>query len=126
MLLFLAEEDFNRRIVRGLRRRLPNLDIVRVQDAGLTAQPDSEVLKRAASENRIFLTHDVTTMSRHAFDRVTDNLQMPGCHRSFPNRPNRRSHRRTRPARRMQSGKRMAKSSHFPAAEKLKLFGDKV
>ena len=32
MLLFLSDEDFNRRIVRGLRRRLPALDIVRVQD----------------------------------------------------------------------------------------------
>jgi len=35
MLLFLSDEDFNRRIVRGLRRRLPHLDVVRVQDVGL-------------------------------------------------------------------------------------------
>ena len=78
MLLLLAVEDFNRRIVRGLRRRLPSLDIVRVQDAGLMTQPDTEVLKWAASENRIVLTHDVTTMSKHAFDRVTEGLSMPG------------------------------------------------
>ncbi len=77
-LLFLADEDFNRRIVRGLRRRLPHLDIVRVQDAGLITQPDTEVLKWAANENRIVLTHDVTTMSKHAFARVTQNLPRPG------------------------------------------------
>src|SRR5215204_6265951 len=78
MLLFLADEDFNRRIMRGLRRRLPSFDIVRVQDAGLIAQPDTEVLKWAASENRIVLTHDVTTMSKHAFDRVIERLPLPG------------------------------------------------
>lgn len=78
MIRFLSDEDFNRRILRGLRRRLPALDVVRVQDVGLTAKPDAEVLDWAASENRVVLTHDVTTMSRHAFDRVNQNLPMPG------------------------------------------------
>jgi hypothetical protein len=32
MLRFAADENFNADIVRGLRRRLPELDIVRVQD----------------------------------------------------------------------------------------------
>ena len=32
----------------------------------------------AANENRVLLTHDVTTMSKHAFDRVSLNLKMPG------------------------------------------------
>ncbi len=78
MLLFLSDEDFNRRIVRGLRRRLPQLDIVRVQDVGLITKSDTEVLEWAASENRVVLTHDVTTMSKHAFDRVEKELLMPG------------------------------------------------
>ncbi len=78
MLLFLSDEDFNRRIVRGLRRRLPQLDIVRVQDVGLITRPDTEVLEWAANENRVVLTHDVTTMSKHAFDRVEQDLRMPG------------------------------------------------
>ena len=78
MLLFLSDEDFNRRIVRGLRRRLPRLDVVRVQDVGLIARPDTEVLEWAANENRVVLTHDVTTMSKHAFDRVNQRLPMPG------------------------------------------------
>jgi len=78
MLLFLSDEDFNRRIVRGLRRRLPRLDVVRVQDVGLIARPDTEVLEWAANENRVVLTHDVSTMSKHAFDRVNGKLTMPG------------------------------------------------
>ena len=78
MLLFLSDEDFNRRIVRGLRRRLPLLDMVRVQDVGLTTRPDTEVLEWAANENRVVLTHDVTTMSKQAFDRVEKGLAMPG------------------------------------------------
>ncbi len=78
MLLFLSDEDFNRRIVRGLRRRLPLLDIVRVQDVGLITRPDTEVLEWAANENRVVLTHDVTTMSKQAFDRVEKGLAMPG------------------------------------------------
>ncbi len=45
MLLFLSDEDFNRRIARGLRRRLPRLDIVRVQNVGLITRPDTEVLE---------------------------------------------------------------------------------
>lgn len=78
MLLFLADEDFNRRILRGLRRRLPLLDVVRVQDVGLITRPDTEVLEWAANENRVVVTHDITTMSKHAFDRVNQGLLMPG------------------------------------------------
>jgi hypothetical protein len=74
----LTDEDFNRRILRGLRRRLPFLDVVRVQDVGLQTRPDPEVLEWAAQEGRILLTHDVTTMAKHAFNRVTAGLPMPG------------------------------------------------
>ena len=78
MIRFLADEDFNRRILRGLRRRLPSLDVVRVQDVGLTSQTDTEILEWAAKENSVILTHDVTTMSKHALDRVGQGLAMPG------------------------------------------------
>lgn len=36
MLRLLADENFNNNIVRGLLRRKPDLDIVRVQDVGLS------------------------------------------------------------------------------------------
>jgi hypothetical protein len=37
MLRFAADENFNNDIVRGVRRRNPGVDIVRVQDDGLSA-----------------------------------------------------------------------------------------
>ena len=36
MLLLVADENFNNDIVRGLQRRKPDVDIVRVQDVGLS------------------------------------------------------------------------------------------
>jgi len=37
----LADENFDGDIVRGLRRRRPDLDLVRVQAVGLAEMPDS-------------------------------------------------------------------------------------
>ncbi len=78
MLRLATDEDFNNRILRGLLRRRPELDIVRVQDAGLTGKGDAEVLEWAATEGRILLTHDVTTMRRYVDARVAEGLSMPG------------------------------------------------
>lgn len=81
----LADENFNHRIVRGLVRRLPDLDIVSVQEVGLSGAADAEVLAWAALEQRVVLTHDVATMSRDAINRVGQGLPMYGvfeCPRS--------------------------------------------
>lgn len=78
MLRLATDEDFNNRILRGMPRRRPELDIVRVQDAGLTGRGDAEVLAWAAVEGRVLLTHDVTTMRRYVEERVAAGLPMPG------------------------------------------------
>jgi hypothetical protein len=39
MVALAADENFNNDILRGLLRRKPDLDMVRVQDAGLPGQP---------------------------------------------------------------------------------------
>jgi len=78
MLRLAADENFNADIVRGLLRRMPALDIIRVQDAGLTGADDRFVLAWAAREGRVLLTHDVTTMTKFAYDRVEAGLAMPG------------------------------------------------
>ncbi|MCI0488762.1 MAG: DUF5615 family PIN-like protein [Blastocatellia bacterium] len=78
MIRFLTDEDFDGRIVRGLVRRLPQIDLVRAQDAGLQSAQDTEVLAWAAEEGRVLLTHDVTTMSVHAYERIANGLLMPG------------------------------------------------
>lgn len=78
MLRFLADEDLNRAIVRGVQRVNPDIDIVRVQDVGLRTQEDIVILNWAANEGRVLLTHDVTTMPEQAYERVINNLPMPG------------------------------------------------
>ena len=79
MLRFLTDENFNGRILRGLLRRVPDLDVTRAQDVGaLYGAADPEVLAWAAEEQRVVLTHDVSTMARYAYERVRADLPMPG------------------------------------------------
>jgi len=75
---FVADENLNRNIVRGLQRRAASLDIVRVQDVGLRTAEDRAVLEWAAGEGRVLLTHDFATMSDFAYERVANGLRMPG------------------------------------------------
>jgi hypothetical protein len=78
MTRFLADEDFNNDILRGLLRRHADLDVVRVQDVGLVGAEDDAVLVAAAVEGRVLLTHDVSTLIGKAFERVRGGLAMPG------------------------------------------------
>jgi len=78
MLRLAADENFNNDIVRGLLRRKLELDIVRIQDVGLSGADDPTVLEWAAQEGRVLLTHDVTTITRYAYERVKAGQSMPG------------------------------------------------
>jgi predicted nuclease of predicted toxin-antitoxin system len=78
VLKLLVDENFDNTIVRGLFRRNPILDIVRVQDVGLSGKDDPTILEWAAQEGRVLLTHDVTTITRYACDRVRQGQPMPG------------------------------------------------
>ncbi|MDT4954720.1 MAG: hypothetical protein QOH63_2515 [Acidobacteriota bacterium] len=78
MLRLATDEDFNNRILRGLFRRNPKLDIVRAQDAGLRGLGDDKVLEWAATDSRVLLTHDVTTMKQFVDERLAAGLPMPG------------------------------------------------
>jgi hypothetical protein len=78
MLKFAADENFNGKIARGLLRRNPDLDIVRVQDTEIYQAGDTVVLEWTAVEGRILLTHDIRTISRHALERINAGLPMPG------------------------------------------------
>ena len=55
MLHFAADENLNYNIVRGLLRRESDLDIIRIQDVGLSGKGDATVLEWAAQENRILI-----------------------------------------------------------------------
>ncbi len=75
---FLADENFDNKIVRGVRRENPDFDVIRVQDTEIYQADDPTVLAWAAKEGRILLTHDVKTMSRYANERINAGLPMPG------------------------------------------------
>lgn len=78
MLRLLADENFNNNIVRGLLRRKADLDIVRAQDVGLAGVDDPAILERAAQQNRVLLTHDVSTITKYAYARIEAAQAMPG------------------------------------------------
>ena len=65
-------------IVRGLLYRLPDLNLVRVQDVGLEAAIDPVVLAWAAQNQRIVVTHDRATLPAFAFRRIVAGEPMPG------------------------------------------------
>jgi hypothetical protein len=62
MLRLLIDENFDHRILRGLKLRLPKLDYVLVNEIGMSGASDLELLRWAAQGNRIIVTHDKKTM----------------------------------------------------------------
>jgi predicted nuclease of predicted toxin-antitoxin system len=77
-LKFLADENFGSAILRGLLRRSPDIDIIRVQDHGLANTDDPIILEWAANQDRIVLTHDLRTMPDFAYERIARQQKMPG------------------------------------------------
>lgn len=78
MLKLLADENLDGDIIRGLFRHRPGIDLVRVQDIGLSGADDPTVLEWAATESRIVITHDIRTMPVFAYARVRQAIPMPG------------------------------------------------
>jgi hypothetical protein len=78
MLRLVSDENFNGDIVRGLFRRCPDLDLVRVQDVGLLQTPDADILEWSATQGRVLLSHDVSTVPPAAYQRIGEGKPMPG------------------------------------------------
>ena len=78
MLTLAADENLISDIVRGLLRKNPKIDIIRIQDVGLLGANDFQVLTWAAAEGRILVTHDHRTMPRYAKQRIEAGQPMPG------------------------------------------------
>ncbi len=87
MIKLLADENLDNTIIRGLLRRNQDIDIVRVQDIGLSGEEDPVVLQWAANNERVLLTHDVATITRYAYERLANNLIMPGVIEIHTNTP---------------------------------------
>ena len=78
MLSLASDADVHGEIIRGLRRRHPEIDLVRAQDALPEGTPDVDVLAWAAAENRILITNDRNTMLGCAYRRVSAGEPVPG------------------------------------------------
>ena len=78
MLRLASDADFNADVIRGLFRRQPDLDLMRIQDVGLRTADDPTNLAWSATEGRILLTHDRTTMPHFAYERLRAGEIMPG------------------------------------------------
>jgi hypothetical protein len=74
---FLADADFNHKIVVGLRRREPSVDFLSALDGGVVGIPDPDVLAIAAGAGRILVSHDRKTMPGH-FTRFCGARSSPG------------------------------------------------
>lgn len=75
---FLLDHDFNEIILRGLERREPLIEFLKVRDVGLDQKSDEEILAYAAAEQWIVISHDVTTMPAAAYSRVAAGQPMLG------------------------------------------------
>jgi len=78
MLRLASDADVHGDLIRGLRLREPNLDLVRSEDVLPEGTPDPQVLSWAAGENRVLISHDRNTMTGFAFERVAADLHCPG------------------------------------------------
>lgn len=74
---FQADADLDGRILRGLRRIGPEVDIQTAAEAGLAALEDAEVLRLAAEAGRTLISQDRSTMPGH-FQRFLARSQSPG------------------------------------------------
>ncbi|MGE5335375.1 MAG: DUF5615 family PIN-like protein [Nitrososphaerota archaeon] len=62
---FIADANYNEHIVRGLRRRRPDMQITTVHQERVDHLPDPDILAYAAEHDLFVLTHDVHTMPKY-------------------------------------------------------------
>lgn len=74
---FQADADLDGRILRGLRRAAPEIDIRTAADADLSGLEDPEVLRIAADAGRVLVSQDRWTMPGH-FARFSASAQSSG------------------------------------------------
>jgi hypothetical protein len=78
MLRLASDADVHGDIIRGLRRRSPDIDLVRVQDALPEGTPDTEILAWAMAQGRVLITNDRNTMVGYAYQRVAGGEPVAG------------------------------------------------
>lgn len=74
---FQADADLDGRVLRGLRRIAPEIDMRTASDAGLDGLNDFDVLRICADSGRILVSQDRRTMPAH-FARHLSGRSSPG------------------------------------------------
>jgi hypothetical protein len=74
---FQADADLDGRILRGLRRAAPEIDIRTAVAAGFVGLKDADVLRISADSGRILVSQDRRTMPTH-FVRYLTAARSPG------------------------------------------------
>lgn len=69
---FLSDEDIRGPIITAIRREEPALDLMTAYQAGLAGAGDAAILDYAWKEERLVISHDVSTMSVAARQRLVD------------------------------------------------------
>jgi len=69
---FQADADLNRKIVTGLRRRVPAIDFQDAYSGDVIGRPHPEVLALAAGQGRVLVSHDRRTMLKHFASFIQD------------------------------------------------------
>lgn len=67
---FQADADLNEDILTGVLRREPQIDFQTADEADLRHRDDRDVLRQAAREGRVLVTHDRRTMPHHFADFI--------------------------------------------------------
>ncbi len=74
----LFDEDFNGRIIRGVRRRPITFETITAAEAELGNRGDDIVLEWAANNGRLLISHDRRTLRPAAERRLVAGLSMSG------------------------------------------------
>jgi hypothetical protein len=75
---FLADHDLTDVIIEGTTRREPAMEFARVWDFGLARHSDQGVLRFAAREEWIVVSHDVNSMTAAAAELLRGHENMLG------------------------------------------------
>jgi predicted nuclease of predicted toxin-antitoxin system len=77
-LQLLFDENSNGRILRGLKRELPDIELLTVHDVGLQETDDPEILAWAAENNLVLVSHDENTVTDYAYRRMKNGEWIAG------------------------------------------------
>jgi hypothetical protein len=73
----LADADLNQKIVKAIRRSLPEIDIQTAAEGGVIGVDDFQVLSTGARLGRVIVSHDLSTMPE-CFSTFIENRTCAG------------------------------------------------